>query len=75
MVIQNLKQEEFVVWRRQYRSEDLALLLYQEIEKNQMQERRHNDFVSSEQRRHQLLRNDLINYYRRRIRKLKEKFK
>lgn len=75
MVIQTLTQEEFVTWRRQYRSEDLALLLYQAIEKNQMQERRHNDIVASEQRRHQLLRNDLINYYRRRIRKLKEKFK
>ena len=75
MVIQTLTQEEFVTWRRQYRSEDLALLLYQAIEKNQMQERRHNDIVASEARRHQLLKNDLINYYRRRIRKLKEKVK
>lgn len=75
MVVQNLNQEEFIVWRKQYRSEDLALLLYQAIERNQMQERRHNDVVASEERRHQLLRNDLINYYRRRIRKLKEKVK
>lgn len=75
MVTQILNEEQFITWRKQYTSECLAKLLYQALERNEVQERRHSENIESQEKRIRYVKENLEKYYRRRIRKLKEKFK